>query len=93
MGFIQLTLSPHDAPVLFVKQKDGSLRLCVNFRSLNCISKKDYYLLLLISDLLNSPCKAQVYSKIDLCHAYHLVCIADGDEWKTAFRTRYGLFE
>jgi len=93
MGFIQPTSSLHGAPVLFVKKKDGSLCLCVNFRDLNHISKKDCYLLPLISNLLNSPCKAQVYSKIDLYHAYHLVRIADGDEWKTAFRTHYESFE
>jgi len=57
-GSIQLTLSPHGALVLFVKKKDSSLHLCVNFRSLNHISKKDCYPLLLISDLLNSPPKA-----------------------------------
>ena len=93
MGFIQPTSSLHSAPVLFVKKKDGSLCLCVDFHGLNCIFKKDCYPLLLISNLLDLPCKAQIYSKIDLCHAYHLVCIADGDEWKTAFRTRYGSFE
>ena len=91
--FIRPTSSPHGAPVLFVKKKDGSLRLCVDFCGLNCISKKDRYPLLLISNLLDLPRKARVYSKIDLCHAYHLVCIADGDEWKTAFRTCYGSFE
>ena len=85
--------SPHGAPVLFIKKKDGSLCLCVDFCSLNYISKKDCYPLLLISDLLDSPHKARVYSKIDLCHVYHLVCITDGDEWKTAFRTCYGSFE
>jgi len=93
MGFIQPTSSLHGVPVLFVKKKDGSLHLCVNFCRLNHIFKKDYYLLPLISDLLDSPRKAWVYSKIDLHHAYHLVCIADGDEWKTAFRTRYESFE
>jgi len=92
-GFIRPTSSPHGALVLFVKKKDGSLYLCVDFCRLNCISKKDRYPLLLISDLLDSPCKARVYSKIDLCHAYHLVCIADGNEWKTAFRTCYRSFE
>jgi len=91
--FIQPTSSPHGVPVLFIKKKDGSLHLCVDFHSLNCISKKDRYLLLLISDLLDSPHKARVYSKIDLCHAYHLVCITNGDEWKTAFRTCYGSFK
>ena len=80
MGFIQPTSSPHGAPVLFVKKKDGSLCLCVDFRGLNRISKKDRYPLPLISDLLDSPCKARVYSKIDFRHAYHLVHIADGDE-------------
>ena len=93
MDFIRPTSSSHGAPVLFVKKKDGSLCLCVDFCSLNRISKKNHYLLLLISNLLDSPHKAWVYSKIDLCHAYHLVCIANGDEWKTAFRTHYGLFE
>ena len=92
-GFIQPTSSLHSIPVLFIKKKDGSLRLCVDFRSLNRISKKDRYPLPLISDLLDSPRKARIYSKIDLCHAYHLVCITDSDEWKTAFRTCYRLFE
>ena len=93
MGFIRPTSSPHSVPVLFVKKKDGSLYLCVDFRGLNCISKKDRYPLPLISDLLDSPRKAQVCSKIDLRHAYHLVRIANGDEWKTAFRTHYRSFE
>ena len=92
-GFIQPTLSPYGTPILFVKKKDSSLCLCVDFCGLNHISKKDCYLLPLISDLLDSPHKAQVYSKIDLCHAYHLVRIANSDKWKTAFRTCYGLFE
>ncbi|KAJ3560359.1 hypothetical protein NP233_g10892 [Leucocoprinus birnbaumii] len=93
IGFIRPTSSPHGAPVLFVKKKDGSLRLCVDFRGLNRITKKDRYPLPLISDLLDSPRKARIYTKIDLRHAYHLVRIAEGDEWKTAFRTRYGSFE
>ena len=92
-GFIQPILSPHGAPILFVKKKDGLLCLCVDFCGLNHISKKDRYPLPLIYDLLDLPHKAQIYSKIDLCHAYHLVRIADSNEWKTAFRTRYRLFE
>ena len=55
--------------------------------------KKNHYPLPLISDLLDLPYKAWVYSKIDLYHAYYLVCIADGDEWKTALRTCYRSFE
>ena len=61
--------------------------------NINHISKKDHYPLPLISDLLNLPRKAWIYSKIDLRHAYYLVHIADSDEWKTAFKIHYGSFE
>ena len=67
MGFIWPTSSPYSALVLFVKKKDGLLHLCVDFCGLNYISKKDRYPLLLISNLLDLPHKARVYSKIDLC--------------------------
>ena len=80
MGFIQPTSPPHGTLVLFVKKKDGLLYLCVDFCGLSHISKKDHYPLLLISNLLDSSCKAQVYIKINLCHTYYLVHIADGDE-------------
>ena len=93
IGFIRPSVSPHGAPVLFVKKKDGSLRLCVDFRGLNKITKKDKYPLPRISDLLDRPRKAKIYTKIDLRHAFHLVRIREGDEWKTTFRTRYGSFE
>ena len=89
-GFVRPSNSSHGAPILFVKKKDGSLRLCVDFRGLNKISKKDRYPLPLI---LDSPGKAQIYTKIDLRHAYHLVRIREGDEWKTTFCTKYGSFE
>ena len=93
MGFIWPIFSLHSVPVLFVKKKNGSLCLCVNFCSLNHIFKKDCYPLSLISNLLDLPHKARVYTKIDLCHTYHLVCIANGNECKTAFRTYYRSFE
>jgi hypothetical protein len=92
-GFIRPSSSKHAAPVLFVKKKNGSLRLCVDFRALNRITKKDRYPLPLINDLLDVPRRARHYTKLDLRHAYHLVRVAQGDEWKTAFRTRYGSFE
>ena len=92
-GFIQPSSSPHAAPVLFIKKKDSSLQLCVDFQGLNKISKKDHCPLPLISDLLNSPSHAKIYSNIDLQHAYHLVWIALGDEWKTMFQMCYGSYE
>jgi Reverse transcriptase (RNA-dependent DNA polymerase) len=92
-GFIHPSNSPFGAPVLFIKKKDGSLRLCVDFRWLNAITRKDKYLLPLTSELLDTPSRAKVFTKIDLKHAYHLIWIAARDEWKTAFHTHYGSFE
>ena len=93
IGFIRPSKSPHGTLSLFIKKKDGSLRLCVDYRSLNHITKKDCYPLPLLTDLLDAPKKACVFTKIDLCHAYHLVWIANGEEWKTTFHTHYGSFE
>jgi Reverse transcriptase (RNA-dependent DNA polymerase) len=93
MGYIQPTLSSHRAPILFVEKKGGKLRPCVDFRALNKITKKDRYPLPLITDLLDAPRKAHIYTKIDLRHAFHLFRVAEGDKWKTAFRTQYGSFE
>ncbi len=84
-GFICPSKSPWGSPVLFIKKKDSSLCLCVNFHALNRVTEKDHYPLPLILDLLNSPAPARIYTKIDLKHMYHLVCITEGDEPKTAF--------
>src|SRR5258705_2025758 len=92
-GFIHPSKSPWGSPILFVKKKDGSLCLCMDFRALNRVTEKDHYPLPLISDLLMSPAPTRIYSKIDLKHAYHLVRIAEGDEPKTAFHTCYGSYE
>jgi len=92
-GFIQHSKSPAGAPVFFVKKKDGSLHLCVDYRGLNNITIKNRYPLPLISSLLSQLGKAFRYTKIDLRGAYNLLRMRVGDEWKTAFRTRYGLFE
>src|SRR5258708_10342390 len=87
--FICPSKSSWGSLVLFVKKKDGSLHLCVDFHALNRVTEKDCYPLPLIPDLLNSPGPARIYSKIDLKHAYHLVWIAEGDEPKTTFHTCY----
>src|SRR5258707_625066 len=92
-GFICPSKSPWSSPILFVKKKDSSLRLCVDFCALNRVTEKDRYPLPLILDLLTSPAPARIYSKIDLKHAYHLVRIAEGDEPKTMFRTCYSSYE
>jgi len=92
-GFIRPSESPAGAPILFVKKKDGSLRLCMDYRRLNAITIKNQYPLPLIGDLIDQLRDCTVYTKIDLRGAYNLLQIAEGEEWKTAFRTRYGLFE
>src|SRR5258708_24511108 len=92
-GFIHPSKSPWGSPVLFIKKKDGSLHLCMDFCALNRVTEKDHYPLPLILDLLTSPAPARIYSKIDLKHAYHLVHIAKGDEPKTVFCTCYGSYE
>jgi len=81
------------APVLFAKKKDGTLRLCVDFRNLNKLTRKDQYPILLVTNLLDQLGSTKVYTKLDLRAGYYNVRIAAGHEWKTAFRTRYGSFE
>ena len=85
IGFIQPSSSLHGVPILFIKKKEGSLHLCVDFQALNKVTKKDHYPLPLILDLLDAPHCTQIYSKIDLQHTYHLVHITEGNEWKMAF--------
>ena len=92
-GFIRKSSSPAGAPILFVKKKDGSLRLCVDYRKLNEVTVRNSYPLPLISDLLDRVKNARIFTKLDLRSAYNLVRIKAGDEYKTAFRTRYGHFE
>ena len=92
-GTIQPSKLPFSAPILFIKKKDGSLRLCIDYQGLNKITKKDRYPLPLIANLLDAPHKARVYTKIDLRHAYNLIRIAPGDKWKTASCTCYGSFK
>jgi hypothetical protein len=92
-GFITPSESPAASPILFVKKKDGSLRLCVDYQSLNAITIKNRYPLPLIGDLIDQLRGAEIYTKMDLRGAYNLLRIEEGEEWKTAFRTRYGLFE
>lgn len=92
-GFIRRSESPAGAPVLFVKKKDGSLRLCVDYRGLNKITIASPAVLPLISETLERLNQAKVFSKLDMIGAYNLIRVNPGDEWKTAFICRYGHFE
>ena len=92
-GFIKASSSSCASPILFVKKKDGSLRLCVDYQALNDITIKDRYHLPQIEETLNQICGAQYFTRLDLRSAYNLIWIKEGNEWKTAFRTWYGLYE
>jgi hypothetical protein len=92
-GWIRRSKSPAGAPILFAKKKDGSLRLCVDYRGLNSITIKNRCPLPLIAESLERLAAAKVFSKLDMREAYHRIRIKEGDEWKTAFRTQYGHFK
>jgi hypothetical protein len=93
LGYIQPSVSEAGAPVMFVPKKDGSLRLVVDYRKLNAITKKDRTPLPLIEELRDRLSGKQIFTTLDLKGAYNLIRIKEGDEWKTAFRTNRGLFE
>jgi hypothetical protein len=91
-GFIEPSNSPYGAPVLLVKKKDGSMRMCCDLRALNAITIKNKYPLPRIDEMLDQLHGAQMFSKIDLQSGYHQIRIHPDDVEKTAFRTRYGLY-
>ncbi|XP_028109546.1 uncharacterized protein LOC114308203 [Camellia sinensis] len=92
-GFIRPSVSPWGAPVLFLKKKDRTLRLCIDYRELNKVTIKNKYPLPRIDDLFDQLQGAQVFSKIDLRFGYHQLKVKADDVEKTAFRTRYGHYE
>jgi len=92
-GFIRASSSLAGAPILFVKKGDGSLRLVVDYQGINEGTVKNHYPLPLIRETLMRISKARFFTKLDVRGVYNLIRIAEGEEWKTAFRTHYGLFE
>ncbi|KAI0997510.1 hypothetical protein K3495_g10679 [Podosphaera aphanis] len=92
-GWIRASSSPGGAPVLLTKKPGGGLRFCVDYRALNAITERDRYPLPLIRETMQMLSGARWLTKVDVRAAFHRLRIADGDEWKTAFRTRFGSFE
>nr|GFC07945.1 putative reverse transcriptase domain-containing protein [Tanacetum cinerariifolium] len=92
-GFIRSSSSPWGAPVLFVKKKDGSFRMCIDYRELNKLTVKNRYPLPRIGDLFDQPQGSSIYSKIDLRSGYQQLRVREQDILKTAFRTRYSHYE
>jgi hypothetical protein len=92
-GYTCPSSSPWGCPALFVKKKDQSLRLCVDYRPLNAVTIKNKYPLPRIDILFDQLAGARVFSKVDLCSGYHQIKIRSEDVPKTAFSTRYGLYE
>jgi hypothetical protein len=92
-GFIRPSLSPWGAPMLFVEKKDGTQQMCVDYWSLKEVTVKNKYPLPRIKDLFAQMKGASIFSKVDLRSGYHQLKIRESDIPKTAFRTRYGLYE
>ena len=92
-GFIRPSKSTSNTPILFVPKPNGVLQLCVDYRGLNNITIKNWYLLSLVGESLDRLYQAKQYIKLNLTDAYYRICIKKAVKWKTAFRTRYGHYK
>ncbi len=92
-GYIRPSTSPYAAPVLIVKKPDGGLRICIDYRALNALTIKNRNAPPLIRDTLAKLCASRIFTKFDIIAAFNEIRMKEGEEEKTAFLTRYGLFE
>jgi hypothetical protein len=92
-GYIKPSKLPYGAPILFVHKKDGSLKMCADYRTFNKVTVKNRYPLPRIDDLFDRLSKAEVFSRINLRSGYYQIRVAEGDEEKIVCRTRYGSYE
>jgi len=92
-GFIRSSSSPVASPVLLVRKPGGGIRVCVDYRALNEITIKNRYPIPLVSETLSRLSQAKIFSKFDIIHAFNRIRMKEGQEWLTAFNTRYGQFE
>ena len=92
-AFIRPSTSPIASPVILVKKPGGGLRFCVDYRALNAITFKNRYPIPKIRETLGRLCKAKYFTKFDIIAAFNRIRVAEGEEWKTAFATRFGQFE
>lgn len=92
-GYIRPSVSPYGAPILFARRKDGCLRMCIDYRNLNGITKKNLYPLPRIDDLLDSLAGSRFFSKLDLASGYHQIMVAEEAVHKTAFTSKWDHYE
>src|SRR5258708_31303327 len=92
-GFIRPSKFPVSSSIFFIKKKDGTLRPVVDYQYLNTITVKNRYPLPLMTEMVEHLGGMKYFNKLDLCTGYNLIQIAEGDEWKTAFTSKFGLYE